>query len=86
MVNGIPAGYFGCSRGIRQGDPISPLLFLLVVEVLGVMITKAVLVGMLEGFHIGSGQVVVSHLQFAGDTLILCVNSQRQIRFLRYIL
>lgn len=75
LVNGIPTSYFGCSRGIRQGDPISPQLFLLVVEVMGAIITQAILVGMLEGFHIGSGPVVVSHLQFTDDTLILYANS-----------
>lgn len=86
MINGVPVGYFGSSHGLRQGDPISLLLFLLVVEVLGAMLAKAVSVGMLEGFSVGSGQLSVSHLQFANDTLILCSNSQRQIRFLRCIL
>lgn len=62
LLNGVSAGYFGCSYSIRQGDPISPLLFLLVVEVLGAMLSKAVSVRMLESFKVGSNQVEVSHL------------------------
>jgi hypothetical protein len=38
LVNGSPSGYFKSSRVIRQGDPLSPLLFLLVMEILSRML------------------------------------------------
>lgn len=41
LINGEPRGYITPSRGIRQGDPISPYLFLLCVEGLSTMLRKA---------------------------------------------
>ena len=40
LVNGSPEGFFVSSRGSRQGDPLSPLLFLLIMEVLNRFLKK----------------------------------------------
>lgn len=77
LINGIPKGHFGCSRGIRQGDPLSSLLFLLVAGVLGGLLRKVVEVGMIEGFALGHGNVVVTHLQFVDDAILFCDNFQQ---------
>ena len=70
-----PYGFFGSSRGLRQGDPLSPLLFVLVMEDLGRMLNKAINDGHVSGFGVGNLEgrsLVVSHLLFADDTLIFC--------------
>ncbi|RVW76867.1 Transposon TX1 uncharacterized 149 kDa protein [Vitis vinifera] len=41
MVNGTPAGFFSSSKGLRQGDPLSPYLFVMGMEVLSVLIRRA---------------------------------------------
>jgi mannosylglycoprotein endo-beta-mannosidase len=84
LVNGNPEGYFRSSRGLRQGDPLSPLLFVIVMEAFSRMIEKAVTEGLLRGFAVGHLQV--SHLLFADDTLIFCDADVKQFRNLRRLL
>lgn len=85
LVNGIPSRNFEASRGLRQGDPLSPLLFLLVAETFEAMISKATEGGLIDGFTVGREEVIVSHLQYADDMLILCGTIQTQIHFLRCV-
>jgi hypothetical protein len=71
LVNGSPNGFFSSSRGLRQRDPLSPLLFVFVMETLSRMISATVSRGLLEGFKVGNA--TFSHLLFADDTLIYVV-------------
>ena len=71
LVNGSPEGFFGSSWGLRQG---SPLLFLLIMEVLSrILRTKEC--DLTHGFHAGpvnSIGVRNFHLLFANDTILFC--------------
>ncbi|RVW42718.1 Transposon TX1 uncharacterized 149 kDa protein [Vitis vinifera] len=89
LVNGVPAGYFSNSRGLRQGDPLSPYLFVLGMEVLSVLIRKAVDEGFISGCSLrGRGRIEmnVSHLLFADDTIIFYEARKEHLTSLSWIL
>ena len=67
FVNGRPRGKFKESRGLRQGDPLSPFLFTLVVDGLSRLMEKVRGCGLIKGFELGKENVLVFHLQFADD-------------------
>jgi hypothetical protein len=81
LVNGSPNRFFSSSRGLRQGNPLSPLLFVFVMEALSRMLSAAVNGGLLEGFTVGNTSV--SHLLFADNTLIFCSTCPAQLSHLQ---
>ena len=75
LVNSVPAGFFSSSKGLCQGDPLSPYLFVMGMEVRSVLITRAIEGGFISRCSIwrGRGQAVnISHLLFANDTIVFC--------------
>ena len=68
IVNGVPSEPFTASRGLRQGDPISPYLFIILAEGLGHFLKLHVHQGLIHGRKWGVGLPPISHLQFVDDT------------------
>ena len=85
-INGKPSGHIIPTRGLRQGDPLSPYLFLLYVEGLSALIKKATADGFLEGISVSRGGPCLSHLFFAYDGLIFCKATIKECDVLQRIL
>ena len=86
LVDGSPESFFGRSRGLRQGDPLSSLLFLLIMEVLSRILKKTEENNLIQGFQVGavnSVGVQISHLLFADDTILFCDASREQLLSIR---
>ena len=85
LVNGVLAGFFSSTKGLRQGDSLSPYLFVLGMEVLSALIRRAADGGFISGCKFwgrGRMKINVSHLLFADDTIIFCEARKENITFL----
>jgi len=86
LFNGKPCRPLKMSRGLRQGGPLSPFLFVLMAEVLNKVLTKVSNVGLFKGLRVGSKNVFISHLQFADDTLLFCEANEVYLQNIKRIL
>ncbi|KAM6573037.1 hypothetical protein CsatA_017117 [Cannabis sativa] len=77
LLNGKPLKKCRPSRGLRQGDPISPFLFLFCHDVLSRLLQKEELAGTIKGISIARGVTPISHLMFADDTMV-CVRASKK--------
>ena len=89
LINGPSVDFFGSSRGLRQGDSLSPLLFLIMMEVFSRMLRRVEGAGLIRGFNLEDrrdGGERVSHLLFADDTILFCDANVEQILHIRLLL
>jgi hypothetical protein len=84
--NGERGNFFRSFKGLRQGDPLSPLLFNLVADALSAMLSRASSAGLIQGLvpHLIDGGI--THLQYADDTVLLLQFSVDNLTNVRMIL
>ncbi|PNX80406.1 cysteine-rich receptor-like protein kinase, partial [Trifolium pratense] len=85
LVNGSPTGEFKVCKGLRQGDPLSPFLFLIVAEGLTGMIRRAVEIGKFHGYKVNEF-LQVQILQFADDTILMGEGSWENLWTIKTVL
>ncbi|XP_058106238.1 uncharacterized protein LOC131249446 [Magnolia sinica] len=83
ILNGSPKGFFKSSRGLRQGDPLSPLLFLLIGEALSKMLIRGHDQGILRGLSMPGLTHPLTHIQFVDDILKFSQPSPQYVNHLR---
>jgi hypothetical protein len=71
LINGHPAKFFQDSRGLRQGCPLSPVLYVLQASVLSFQLQRCLQSKVLPGIRVVPTIKEVSHAQFTDDTLLL---------------
>ncbi|GJY26569.1 RNA-directed DNA polymerase, eukaryota, reverse transcriptase zinc-binding domain protein [Tanacetum coccineum] len=70
LINGSPTSEFSIKHGLRQGDPLSPFLFIFVMEGLHCAMSNVVSTGLIHGIKIGSSDITLSYLFYADDVII----------------
>lgn len=86
LLNGVPGKQFRCKRGVRQGDPLSPLLFVLAADLLQSIMNEAMNYNLirkpLEAHPCPDFPVI----QYADDTVLLMPACTRQLEQLKNLL
>lgn len=85
LLNGVPGKTFHCRRGVKQGDPLSPLLFVLAADLLQLILNKGIELGLLN-LPIPAPSPDFPVIQYADDTLIILEASASQLFFLKGVL
>eukprot|EP00253_Pinus_taeda_P025596 PITA_25596 len=86
LVNGAPSEPFSPSRGIRQGDPLSPFLFVILMEGLSRIISKKRDDGVIKGLQPIRTLPATTHQQFVDDTMLHGIPTVKEAMAFRHIL
>ncbi|XP_041995763.1 uncharacterized protein LOC121745889 [Salvia splendens] len=83
LINGAPAGFFKSTRGLRQGDPISPALFVIAADYLSRALDKLILGKKEMTFKASRRCMEISHLAYADDIIIFTQAAANPLRRIR---
>lgn len=86
LINGSPTLEFQMFRGVRQGDPLAPFLFIIGMEALNVALKEAIHAGIFEGIQLPNGGPMISNLFYADDAIFVGNWSKRNALNLMRIL
>lgn len=86
LVNGGPCDFFKPSRGLRQGDPLSPILFIILAECMGRLIERKNMEGNIKGIKPASNSVPFMHQHFFDDTIMGGEASMREAKAMKEVL
>ncbi|KAK1549213.1 hypothetical protein Q3G72_006683 [Acer saccharum] len=86
MMNGTYKGFFKSEKGLRQGDPLSPYLFILMEEVLSRMIYIEMFEKRILPFSHPCDAPIISHMLYADDVVFFVIASKKYVRGLMRVL
>jgi hypothetical protein len=86
LINGQPSRDFLPQRSLRQGDPLSPYLFIICADVLSGLISQAQKSHLIHGVKIAPRAPEISHLFFADDSLLFCRATKEEVNVLASII
>ncbi|GKB25845.1 RNA-directed DNA polymerase, eukaryota, partial [Tanacetum coccineum] len=85
LINGSPSKEFFCYRGLKQGDPLAPYLFILIMESLHLSFNRVVDEGLFKGVQL-PGSISLSHLFYADDAMFIGEWSDENLKGITNIL
>ncbi|XP_017979793.1 PREDICTED: uncharacterized protein LOC18594299 [Theobroma cacao] len=85
LINGVPGQSFVPSRGVRQRDPLSPFLFVIMSEALSCLINLSQETNIISGLKICRRGSNITHLLFADDSMIFGKVKRQEIQVLKGI-
>jgi hypothetical protein len=86
LINGKTSQQFYPQRGLRQGDPLSPYLFIICANVFSNLITKAQQGKAIHGVKVAHGAPEISHLLFVDDSLLFCRATDQEAQEIKNII
>ena len=83
LVNGSPSNFFKPTRGLRQGDPLSPILFIILAEYIGKIMEKKKKEGSIKHFKPSSKCTPFMHQKFIDDTIMGGEASVKEVKSMK---